>query len=365
MITTDAILAAGNVLIRAAVIIALTVSTIIVVRLAMKRFLWQMIRGTGTELDDRIFHLFESFLTMLILFLGMEAIVRDFMKYAGSSIQAVNYVFFLLYWTIGVYVSFRIISIVSNWYLSRVPLKERGAIDRRLIYSIRNIFMLLVSLFAVLILLDYFDITGTILNTMLAALGVGGIIVGLAAQTTLTNIIIGGALLIDRPFRIGDRIRVEQLDTWGDVIEIGWRSTRILTVDNRLVAIPNSLIGTGPVINYSIPEKIFRIETDVVVSYGPDIDYLKGLILDALEGEAWVMHERPVQVLLLKFTDYGMKLKVRCWIEDYVETRISEDRLNTAIYTALIGKRVAMPSSEMVIYFGDPEDKRIVSGRGE
>jgi small-conductance mechanosensitive channel len=87
--------------------------------------------------------------------------------------------------------------------------------------------------------------------------------------------------------------------------------------------------------------------------------------MDALGSEAWILHEKPVQVLLLKFTDHGVKLKVRCWIENYMETRISEDRLNTAIYTALIGKKVAMPSSELIIYFGNPEDKKIIFESGE
>nr|WP_256623323.1 mechanosensitive ion channel family protein [Methanolobus chelungpuianus] len=189
------------------------------------------------------------------------------MRCVGSSIQAVNY-FFLLCWTIDVY--------FCCHYTSRLLRYHRGHIEH---YA--------------------------------CCTGVGNIIVGLAAQTTLINIILGGALLIDRRFCIGGRIRAEQLDMWGGAIEIGWRSTRILIVDNHLVAIPNSISGTGPVINYSIPEKIFRIGTDMVVSYGPDIDYIKGLIKDALGSETWVMHERPVQVLLLQFTDHGVKLNVR------------------------------------------------------
>jgi MscS family membrane protein len=74
-----------------------------------------------------------------------------------------------------------------------------------------------------------------------------------------------------------------------------------------------------------------------------------------------IMQERPVQALLFKFTESGIKFRVRCWIEDYVETRISEDRLNTAIYKALINKKIAMSSSDLVVYFANPEDNRIVS----
>nr|WP_269849949.1 mechanosensitive ion channel domain-containing protein [Methanosarcina horonobensis] len=195
--------------------------------------------------------------------------------------------------------------------------------------------------------------TGTVLTASLTALGLSGIIIGLAAQSTIADIITGIVLLIDRPFRIGDRIRIEKLDTWGDVIEIGWRSTRILTRDNRLVVIPNSAIGIDMITNYSILDKIFRVETDVVVSYGPDIEYVRNLIIEAMKHEDWIMYENPVQVLLLEFTGSGMKFKARCWIENYVETRVSEDRLNTAIYKALINANIAMPSSDIIIHFAD------------
>jgi small-conductance mechanosensitive channel len=126
------------------------------------------------------------------------------------------------------------------------------------------------------------------------------------------------------------------------------------------VAIPNSIIGTEIVINYSTPEKMFRVETDVIVSYGPDIEYVRGLIVDALKSEEWIMRERPVQALLFEFTESGIKFRIRCWIKDYEEIRISEDRLNTAIYKALINKKIAMPSTDLVVYFANPEDSRVV-----
>ncbi|WP_239451293.1 mechanosensitive ion channel family protein [Methanosarcina horonobensis] len=283
----------------------------------------------------------------------MQAIVGLFSESLGVYSKLVDDLFFLLYWSIGVYIIIRLISITSNWYLSKVPLRDREEIDQRVVRSVQYIFLLVFSFLAIVILLRHFGITGTVLTASLTALGLSGIIIGLAAQSTIADIITGIVLLIDRPFRIGDRIRIEKLDTWGDVIEIGWRSTRILTRDNRLVVIPNSAIGIDMITNYSILDKIFRVETDVVVSYGPDIEYVRNLIIEAMKHEDWIMYENPVQVLLLEFTGSGMKFKARCWIENYVETRVSEDRLNTAIYKALINANIAMPSSDIIIHFAD------------
>ncbi|WP_406656460.1 mechanosensitive ion channel domain-containing protein [Methanolobus sp. ZRKC2] len=360
MITTETALETGNVAIRLVVILILMIVSIVVIRLGLKILAWPRVRKTKTELDDRILNLFESFLTIAIILLGLQAIIRLFRSYFGTYASFTDDVFFLFYWALGVYFIFRIISIVSNWYLSKIPLHERGEIDKRVIYSVRNLLMLVVSILALLILLDHFEITGSALTAMLAALGIGGIIIGFAAQETISNIITGIVLLIDRPFKIGDRIRIEELDTWGDVLELGWRSTRILTRDNRLVVIPNSIIGADMITNYSIPEKEFRVETHVIVSYGPDIEYVRKLIVDAMKNEDWIMQDKPVQALLLEFTESGVKFRARCWIEDYVETRLSEDKLNTAIYKTLISKNIAMPSSDIVVYFADPEGNRIM-----
>ena len=73
-----------------------------------------------------------------------------------------------------------------------------------------------------------------------------------AAQDTLADAIAGFLILLDQPFRVGDRIEITGLGTWGDVVEIGTRSTRIRTRDNRLVIVPNSAIAKDQVVNYSI-----------------------------------------------------------------------------------------------------------------
>ena len=67
---------------------------------------------------------------------------------------------------------------------------------------------------------------------------------------------------------------------------------------------------------------MFRVETLVVVSYGPDIEHVRGLILVALAHESWIMHDKPIQALIPHFAEFGMEFKVRCWIENFVDPRI-------------------------------------------
>ena len=113
---------------------------------------------------------------------------------------------------------------------------------------------------AIIILLGHFNVD---VSALVATLGVGSLAIALAAKEVLADMISGFIIAIDRPFGIGDRIELEQLNTWGDVQDIGLRSTRILTRDNRLVSVPNSLIGKNLVVNHSIPSTVYRVQTHV------------------------------------------------------------------------------------------------------
>ncbi|MBC2744375.1 MAG: mechanosensitive ion channel [Desulfosarcina sp.] len=107
------------------------------------------------------------------------------------------------------------------------------------------------------------DVLGVNVMPFIAGAGVMGIAVGFAAKDTLSNLIAGILLIIDRPFEIGDRIEVWSAPagsaSWGDVIDIGLRATRIKTTDNIVVIIPNNEIMTRDIVNYTIISSSIRV----------------------------------------------------------------------------------------------------------
>ncbi len=359
MVNIEWILSLGVVFLRLIVVMLVTIGTVIISQLILKRWLWPKIKKTKDV--DKTFRLLESILLSFIILQGTQAAVRLFSKYFSLYAELIDNFFFLLYWSIGTYTILSLISITSEWYLSRMTLRDLEEISHQAVRYIQYLSQLIFIFLAIIILLERFGITTASFHQSLTALGIGGIIIGLAAQNTLADLIAGIAISFDRPFKTGDRILIEKLNTWGDVIEISWRSTRILTRDNRLVAIPNSVIGKELITNYSMPDRMFRVETFVIISYGPDIEYVRSLILEALAHEDWIMKDKPIQALLYDFTEFGVKFKVRCWIENFVETKISEDRLNTAIYKTLISKGIAVPSLHTIIRFTDHENKVTIS----
>jgi small-conductance mechanosensitive channel len=168
-----------------------------------------------------------------------------------------------------------------------------------------------------------------------AALGLGGFAFSLAARDTIADAIAGFIILVDRPFRIGDRIEIQGVGTWGDVTDIGLRTTRIRTRDNRMVIVPNSVIGANQVINYTYPDPRYRIETQVGIGYGTDIERARQVIADAVRGVEGVIPDKPVDALYAEMGDSAMIFRVRWWIESYADTRRVEDRVHTALQHAL------------------------------
>jgi small-conductance mechanosensitive channel len=213
---------------------------------------------------------------------------------------------------------------------------------------------------AVTILLSHFGIN---ITALVAALGIGGLAFSLAAQDTLSDAIAGFIILADRPYRVGDRIEIQGVGTWGDVVEIGLRTTRIRTRDNRMVIVPNSMIGRNQVINYTYPDPLYRIQTHVSIAYGTDIQTARRVIVEAVRDLEDVLPDKPVDALYLEMGESAMIFRVRWWIESYVDTRRVIDRVNTALQEALDTAGIKMPYPTQNLYLQvDPETTEQLSG---
>lgn len=354
-VTPDSITDLGAQVAQALIILIVTGIALVAARVAMRRVLWPALRKPRLAPSRQMLSLVEQFVYLLIIVFGLHQVVRV----VAPGVLLFDDIFFLFYWLLGIYFAVRLVSATADWYLGVLAPRFDGTTHEKVVSPIKYILYIVIFALAAIILMDFFGITGTALTTSLAALGVTTLVVGLAAENIINDIITGLVIRVDQPFRPGDRIEILELTTWGDVQEVGWRSTRILTRDKRMVTIPNSLIGKNLVTNYSIPDKFFRVETDVAVGYGADIEAVRQLIQQAVEEQDWVVRDRPIQVLLWEFRDTGVLIRARCWIEDYVDTRIVVDQLNTAIYRRLFEKGfVSGPVSDIALHTAEGEKDR-------
>jgi MscS family membrane protein len=174
-------------------------------------------------------------------------------------------------------------------------------------------------------------------------LGIIGLALSLAGRDVLADIISGALILIDRPYRIGDRIDLPGIDSWGDVVDIGMRSTKVLTLDNRMVIVPNSQIGKDQIVNYSYPDPSYYDQTDVVVAYDNDPKQVGQLLVDTVRQVEGVQKEREIDALLMEFTENQMVFKIGWWIASYDDLFPVHDRVSRAVIQALKDAGIVLP----------------------
>ncbi len=141
------------------------------------------------------------------------------------------------------------------------------------------------------------DMLGLNIMPFIAGAGIVGIAIGFAAKDTLSNILAGVLLIIDRPFEVGDRIELwstpKNSASWGDVLSVGLRATKIRTTDNIVIVIPNNEIMLRDIINYTTGSKEIRVRIPIGIAYDADVNKAKEIIKKISHELDWVMDPPP------------------------------------------------------------------------
>jgi small conductance mechanosensitive channel len=128
--------------------------------------------------------------------------------------------------------------------------------------------------------------------------GIAGIVIGFAAQSTLSNIIAGLSLAIFQPFRVGDRLNI--MNEYGKVTDLNLRHTVIITWDNRRLIVPNSIISNEAIINWTIEDPAVIWPIDVGISYDADIDQARRIMIEEARKHPNVMPPQEVKYNVVK-----------------------------------------------------------------
>lgn len=168
----------------------------------------------------------------------------------------------------------------------------------------------------VIVLLAALDQLGVDTTSALAALGAAGLAVGLALKDSLSNFAAGVMIVIFHPFRLGDY--VEAAGTAGSVVEVDMFTTTLRTPDNKRVLVPNRLIYSDTIINYSA-EDTRRVDMVFGIAYDDDIEQARGIIEAALAADTRILQEPASTVAVSELADSSVNFVVRPWVkkEDY------------------------------------------------
>lgn len=128
--------------------------------------------------------------------------------------------------------------------------------------------------------------------------GIAGIVIGFAAQSTLSNIIAGLSLALFQPFRVGDRLNI--MNEYGKVADLNLRHTVIITWDNRRLIIPNSVISNEAIINWTIEDPAVIWPIDVGISYDADIDKARRVMIEEARKHPNVLPPHEIKYSIVK-----------------------------------------------------------------
>jgi small-conductance mechanosensitive channel len=330
----------------------------VIARLGGRFISWvarQITKRTNTKVDDAFFAAIAQSVKWLGVVIGFQIAYKRLSFITDNWLELLENLTFVLYVVVFTVMIWQLI----NYFMVLVHTRaiNKGADER----SLNRVLPLLQTFVRTSLIIISFIITlhhfGIEITAMIAALGISGFALSLAAKDLLTNMISGVTIAVDRPFRLGDRIYSKDVDAWVDVEEIGIRSTQVRTRDNRVVVIPNSLLSDSSVINYNYPDRYFRLQVDIGVAYGTDFDKTRQVLGDAVRQVEGVMPGKPIQVLFVEFGDSAMIFRVRWWITDFAKMRAMNDRVYQALQEALINNEIVTPGPAYdVNYHFDKEE---------
>lgn len=195
-------------------------------------------------------------------------------------------------------------------------------------------------------LVQALTVAGVNVAALAASVGIAGITLGFAARDSLGNIISGVMVFWDRPFVIGDLVEIG--DFYGTVQRITLRSTRIVTVDGRMLAVPNSTIVNSIVASYTnFPH--LRLDIPFTIGTGEEIGRVRRILLELVRDPAVYMADPAPVVVVTAINDYNLQLELRAWILDERQHIARRAALREQVFERLRAEGVDMPLETLAL----------------
>lgn len=186
---------------------------------------------------------------------------------------------------------------------------ERSSIEQGVAGFLTAFVKVILNIILAVVIVGIFGIQT---SSIAALVGSAGLTLGLAFQGSLSNFAGGFLILLMKPFRIGDYIIV--FNEEGTVTSIDIFYTRLLTVDNRMIVLPNGALSNANITNVT-NEPIRRLDLTVSVDYSESIEKVKNILFSITGKEEMILHDREIQVFVSSFDPSAITVGVRVWVQ--------------------------------------------------
>ena len=322
--------------------LGVTLVALLVSRYILLKAAWRVVRRTDAEWDNEILDPMFNRVYIFVLTAGVELTMMWTLGRNDSFYTAVSPYFSAIYILlsasiISVGIKFIVPAAMERYNTNKSVTVTGG--NPIVTFALRGI----VGFMGIYLALQE---VGIELLGILASLAVFSLIIGLAVQQTLGNMLNSFMLAVDQPFEVGDRILVEGVT--GTVMSVGILSTKILTLTEELVVIPNNRLVDSTITNYArgggdgLGSRV-TLTLDIGVDYDERSAHVKQVIMDVAKKCPMVQEEPPPRVLLRELADFSKNYRLYVWISDYSEEFLATDWLLREVDIAFGREGISIP----------------------
>lgn len=332
----------GNIYLKFLFILVVSGLVALLAKFIMRQVLKPLAKKTKTKIDDLIVKSISSIIFYIILVLGFKIGIQHFEFETTIYSSIVNTLLILIVMTLAL----RIITNFSKHWLKEWASKTESTADDRLIPLVAKILKAVTIILAFIFIFDTWNIN---ISPLLATAGIAGIAIGFAVRDSLANILGGLQLVLDKTFKVGDKIQLDSGEM-GVILDIGIRSTKLKTYDNEVIYIPNGSLANTKIKNFTVPDLSVRVNVNFGVEYGSDPEKVRNVVLDAIKKIDTVIEEPAPVVQFLNMSDFSLDFVARVWVQSYTDAYSTKLKATDEIYNALNRAKIGIPFPTRTIY---------------
>ncbi len=307
----------------------------VVARLSLRFVLLKLTQETKSEVDDILIRAVKNVVTYLIPVIGLMLALTP-LALQTSIPERILFSFLVV---LLMRAALNLVGDMSKWLEKTWLERTASTLDEGLLPLLRKVVKTGVAVLGLLIILGKWEVQ---IAPLLGALGVGGLAIALALNSSLSNIFAGIQLILDRSINVGDKVQLESGET-GVLMDIGLRTTLMRTYDNEVISLPNSQLANARIKNYTKPDATIRVGVNFAVAYGSDVSEVKRVVLDAISQLDDILPEPGPQVLLLNMSEFSLDMCGRVWVDDFNKQFARKLEMTELIYNTLNKSDIEIP----------------------
>ncbi|TDJ55877.1 MAG: mechanosensitive ion channel family protein [Gemmatimonadetes bacterium] len=331
-----------NPLIQSLGIFILSLVLTVIVRWSLRFILLGMAKKTKTEVDDILIRAVKKVVTYSVPVIGLMVALTPL----ALQTPIPERILFTILAVLLMRGAISLVDDVSQWLEETWVERTASTLDKGLLPLARKALKTTIAILAVLIILGKWQVQ---IAPLLGALGIGGLAIALALNSSLSNLFSGIQLILDGSVNVGDKVQLESGEV-GVVLDIGLRTTLMQTYDNEVISLPNSQLANARIKNYTKPDATIRVGVNFGVAYGSDVAEVKRVVLDAISQLGGILQEPEPQVLFLNMGDFSLDMTARVWVDNYGKQFARKLEMTELIYNTLNDNGIEIPFPTRTVY---------------